>query len=206
LTKDLSITHSCLIEKNKVILNGRDVFNSQGMDLSAFLLALYKHAGINYPKFYKMDNLSKLGFLAAEMILKNPTLILDFKKEDIAIVLYNRNSSLDTDINYFETVKEMASPALFVYTLPNILIGELCIRHGFKGENIFFLSETFKAEEMMDYVTFLLENNLAKACLCGWVDCFEEDYKACLMWVENSEQGEYFTADTINKIYNQGNG
>ena len=152
------------------------------MDLSAFLLALYKHAGINYPKFYKMDNLSKLGFLAAEMILKNPTLILDFKKEDIAIVLYNRNSS------------------------PNILIGELCIRHGFKGENIFFLSETFKAEEMMDYVTFLLENNLAKACLCGWVDCFEEDYKACLMWVENSEQGEYFTADTINKIYNQGNG
>lgn len=111
------------------------------MDLSAFLLALYKHAGINYPKFYKMDNLSKLGFLAAEMILKNPTLILDFKKEDIAIVLYNRNSSLDTDINYFETVKEMASPALFVYTLPNILIGELCIRHGFKGENIFFLRD-----------------------------------------------------------------
>ncbi|MBL0140453.1 MAG: hypothetical protein IPP86_18305 [Bacteroidetes bacterium] len=202
----ITITHTCLIEQGKAILNGQEIYSAAAKDTDGFLLSLYQHLGIKYPKFYKMDNLSKLGFLAGEMVLGNLSLTNTYKSEDISIVLYNANSSLDTDVRYFNTVKEMASPALFVYTLPNILIGELCIRHKINGENLFFIQEKFNASDLHHYVEYLLHENITQACLCGWVDCFGDQYKACLMWVEKKGEGQPFSPDTINKIYNQGNG
>ncbi len=206
LSANLVISQSCLIEKNKAILNGRVVFEKPGQDAAGFLLDMYKYAAINYPKFYKMDKLCKLGFLAGELLLSAPDIFEGYNKDEIAIVLYNANASLEADQQYFNTVSEMASPALFIYTLPNILIGELCIRHGIKGENIFFLQETFEVESLVDYVGLLLGQDIAKACLCGWVDLLGEEYKACLMWVEKNKGGEIFSAAIIDKLYNQNHG
>lgn len=200
------ISQSCLIEKNKAILNGTVVFEKPWQDAAGFLLDMYKHSGINYPKFYKMDKLCKLGFLGGELLFSDPDVFEGYGKDEIAIVLYNANASLEADQLYFNTVSDMASPALFIYTLPNILIGELCIRHGIKGENVFFIQETFEVESMIDYVALLLEQDIAKACLCGWVDFLGEDYKACLMWVEKNKSGELFSTAIINTIYNQNHG
>lgn len=206
MSRNLVISKSCLIEKNRAILNGTIVFDAPGMDASGFLTALYKNTGASYPRFYKMDNLCKLGFLAGELMFGNPAVIKQYNTDEIAIVLYNANASLDTDIRYYSSVKEMASPALFVYTLPNILIGELCIRHGIKGESVFFLAEELNATDLKEYVSLLLEQDIAKACLCGWVDFLGNDYKLCLMWVEKDKQGEVFSVDTINTLYKQRNG
>lgn len=197
------IERSVLLEKNKAFLNGNLVFEFSQPDNSAFLTALYKHLEINYPRFYKMDNMCKLGFLAAELLLQESSAYTGYKKEDVAIILQNENSSLDTDLRYYETVTEIASPALFVYTLPNILIGELCIRYGFKGESIFFLNKKGETGEMFDYVNHLLENDLAQTCLCGWVDYLDEQYKAVLLWVGKNRNGELFTLNTLDKLYNQ---
>jgi len=206
MSGNLAISNSCLIENNKAILNGTVVFEKPGLDAAGFLLAMYKDSAINYPKFYKMDKLCKLGFLAGEMLFSHPAVFKDYANDEIAIVLYNANASLEADQQYFNTVSEMASPALFIYTLPNILIGELCIRHGIKGENIFFLEEQFDPGHMVDYVSLLLGQDIAKACLCGWVDILGEEYKACLMWVEKDKSGELFSAAIIDTIYNQYHG
>ena len=48
------------------------------------------------------------------------------RKQDL--VLSNANASLDVDLKYAKTMQTGASPALFVYTLPNIVIGEISIR------------------------------------------------------------------------------
>jgi hypothetical protein len=61
------------------------------------------------------------------------------------IVLSNSNASLDADIKYYDSVANIPSPALFVYTLPNIVIGEISIKHSFKGENAFFIFDSFDA-------------------------------------------------------------
>ena len=98
------------------------------------MIGAYRHFAFDYPKFYRMDNLSKLGWLAAEVLFQDVS-IKPYQPEDVGIVLANRSSSLDTDIKYFESVKTIPSPALFVYTLPNIVMGEICIRHVLKGEN-----------------------------------------------------------------------
>jgi hypothetical protein len=206
MSENLVISQSCLIEKNMAILNGKVVFEKPGQDTAGFLMDMYKHTATNYPKFYKMDKLCKLGFLAGELLLKDPDVFDGYDKDEIAIVLYNANASLEADQQYFNSVSEIPSPALFIYTLPNILIGELCIRHGIKGENIFFLQETFQPKSMVDYVGMLLSQDIAQACLCGWVDLLGEEYKACLMWVEKNKSGEMFSTAIIDTIYNQNHG
>lgn len=150
-----------------------------------------------------MDNLSKLGWLAAEILLQDRLILTDYQQEDIGIVLSNASASLDTDIKYFETTKQFASPALFVYTLPNIVMGEICIRHQFKGENAFFICEKFDAELLYNYVDILINSNILQVCICGWVEVFEEEYKAVLFLVEKKTQSNpiLFNKENLNKIY-----
>ena len=169
-------------------------------DAAGFLLSAYQHFGFQYPKFYKMDHLSKLGWLAAELLLSkgfNPGL---YQPEDIAVVLSNSNASLDTDYKYIETVREIPSPAVFVYTLPNIMIGEICIRHKFKGENAFFVFESFDAGFIHQYVRDLMENATARACICGWVDVLGAEYKAVLYLVEKVASSVPFDILSMNRI------
>jgi hypothetical protein len=77
-----------------------------------------------------MDRLSKLGFLAAEVLLKEIKLVPKYRPEQIAVVISNSNASLDTDLKYFESTKTIASPALFVYTLSNIVAGKYASGRG----------------------------------------------------------------------------
>ncbi len=127
------ITAHCRISDHSVYRNGQRLLENKKGDLPGFLLSLYQHLNSNYPKFYKMDNLSKLGWLAAEILLKQENLLGSYQSEEIGISLANANASLDTDLKYYDSMKDIPSPSLFVYTLPNIVAGEICIRHKFKG-------------------------------------------------------------------------
>lgn len=172
--------------------------------LSERLLSLYRSLGLDYPKFYKMDQLSKLGWLASEILLKDNTILSAMLPEEIGIVLSNANSSLDTDVKYLDTVADIASPAVFVYTLPNIMIGEISIRNKFKGENAFFIFDRFDAEFIELYVGQLLDTGVLKACICGWVDVLGEDYKATLFLVARKQSDTVFTKENMDKIFREG--
>ena len=197
-----------MISGHVVYKNGKAVFENKAVDLNDFLVSVYHHFEIKYPRFYKMDNLGKLGWLATEILLKDSFNTSDYKPQAVGIVLANASSSLDTDIKYYETAKDIASPALFVYTLPNIVIGEISIRHHFKGENAFFITEKFDAGFMEDYVSNLLNNNILQACICGWVELLDDQYKTVLFLVEKEKTGtgELFTKENLNKIYQSENG
>ena len=202
------ITSSCIISNHIVYKNEKSVFENAAADLPDFLISVYHYFGINYPKFYKMDNLSKLGWLAAEILLRDSFRADEYEPETIGVVLANASSSLDTDIKYYETTKDIASPALFVYTLPNIVIGEICIRHHFKGENAFFIFDEFNAEFIEQYVCNLINNNILQSCICGWVELLDDQYKTVLFLVEKDKAGlgSLFTKENINKIYQLENG
>src|SRR5690606_27672375 len=143
MNKKLYITSHLSIQNNKVILDDKELFRSDSEDFSAFSKEIYKHFETDYPKFFKMDNLSKLAFLGAEIILKKQK--LNDSDNDIALVLANRSSSLDTDYKHQQSIDDKEnyypSPAVFVYTLPNICIGEISIRHKLYAENSFFIFE-----------------------------------------------------------------
>lgn len=202
------ITASCVISNHVIYKEGKAVFENKAIPLSGFLLSAYDHLGVVYPKFYKMDMLGKLGWLAAEVLLKDRFRKENYRPEDTGIVLSNANSSLDTDAKYLETTRDFASPSLFVYTLPNIVIGEICIRHQFKGENAFFVFEKFDATFIEQYVSYLVNNNILQSCICGWVDVLNEDYKAVLYLVEKTSLAPSleFTVENILNIYQLENG
>ncbi len=208
LSEDIYITASCIISNHVVYKNETPLFENKDATLDNFLLSVYRHVEINYPKFYKMDSLSKLGWLAAEILLKDSFNIMKYEHGNVGVILANASSSLDTDIKYYASVKEIPSPALFVYTLPNIVIGEICIRHNFKGENAFFITNEFDAGFIEKYVSSLFNNNILQACICGWVELLNDQYKSVLFLVEK-DKGDgniLFTKENINKIYQFKNG
>jgi hypothetical protein len=199
------ITSSCTISQGAISKDGATIFENN-TDINNFLLSAYQHFQFNYPKFYKMDNLSKLGWLAGEILLKDSFIKEDYQPEDVAVILANANSSLDDDLKYYDSVKEdMASPSLFVYTLPNIVSGEICIRNHFKGEQAFFIQEGFDANFIEQQVSYLLDNNIQRACICGWVDVLEQDYKAVLFLVEKKKTTAFvtFSAENMDNIFNK---
>lgn len=197
------ITSSCKIHGGVVFKDGQRIFENKGADVNDFLLTVYQHFQLNYPKFYKMDNLSKLGWLASEILLKSSFAKHNYKPEEVGVLFANSHSSLDDDIKYFDSVADMASPSLFVYTLPNIVIGEICIRNHFKGEHVFFIGDNFDAGFIAQQVKYLLDKNILKACICGWVDVLEQDYKACLFLVEKqgNEHMGLFSAANMAGIF-----
>lgn len=202
MIEQLYITASCNIVNNVVVKDNQPLFAQPGK-VYDFLLAAYQHFAPNYPKFYKMDNLGKLGWLAAEILLADSFDKTVYQPEDIGLLFCNRNSSLDNDIKYYETVKTIASPALFVYTLPNIVMGEICIRHNFKGENDFFIFDSFDAGFLHGYAAHLFATGAVQACICGWVELLDNDYRACLYLVEKKPgiQKTLFTKENIHQIY-----
>lgn len=203
----MRITGTCHIRHRKVIVNNAMVYHRTEGNLDHFLENAYEHFKINYPRFYKMDRLSKIGFLAAEMILGNENM-QQYEAEQKNMVLSNASASLDTDLRYADSAKTFASPALFVYTLPNIVAGEICIRHNIKGENAFFISKTFDAGLMEFYASSVLDHSVNEAqpdssrcCLVGWVDLLQEHHDVFLYLVENVAHGMEHSAAIITDLY-----
>lgn len=167
--------------------NGEKLFQSFDQKSSEdFLNQVYSFLNLNYPKFHKMDVLSRAGLTASELISghwKN-----QYSNEEVAVVLSNSNSSLETDSKFATTLKTYPSPSLFVYTLPNIVIGEICIRNGWKGENAFFVSEGFDPALLKDYVDMVLENPSTSACLAGWIEVSENQQDVFLYLTDKNRQ------------------
>ena len=166
---------TCIIENSKIILDNEIIFENQSDSFPEFAKSAYKHFDVNYPKFHKMDELSKLAFLGAKIILKNE------ENKDTALVFANRSSSLDTDFKYQQTINSaeeyFPSPAVFVYTLPNICIGEIAIKHQLQTENVFFVLDEFDEDFVNSYAEQILVSQKAEKVLCGWVELFQNSYK-----------------------------
>nr|WP_315223896.1 3-oxoacyl-ACP synthase [uncultured Flavobacterium sp.] len=194
----------CTIENNEIVLNGTSVFKAEPTTFGDFSKQAYRNFDIQYPKFFKMDALSKLAFLGAELLLSPIT--SSEKENNIALILANNSSSLDTDVKYQESISDkenyFPSPAVFVYTLPNICLGEISIRHQLKSENSFFIFDAFNTEFMSHYANILLDSDKADIVLCGWVEFFDDNYKAFLCTISKEENTKYKN-QTIKTLYNK---
>ena len=177
----------CTIQPTKISLNDATIFEVQPTDFADFSKKAYQHLKMGYPKFFKMDNMSKLALLGTELLL-NP-IVNQEKENNIALLFANKSSSLDTDSKYQESINDsenyFPSPAVFVYTLPNICLGEISIKFQLKSENTFFIFDTLNFSFMEDYARLLLNTKKADKVLCGWVEYFKEEYKGFFYLVTN---------------------
>ena len=157
----MRISHEIEITPTTVILNGQSIEVQEIGE--KMLVELYRRYVKDYPKFFKMDTLSRLGFIAAELLLK-------YQPVD-AVILANRSASIKNDTDYIATISDgnyYPSPALFVYTLPNIVTGEIAIRHHIQGETSFYILDT--KEELEPIILSTLHSPLS-TLLAGWCEC-----------------------------------
>ena len=185
------MTYHCTVRYPVIRLNRSIVYEHPG-DIADFLKSAYRNLNSAYPKFFKMDNLSKLGFLAMEYLIKDAHLSEKYLPEDIGIVLQNSSSSLETDKKHQESISDrenyFPSPSVFVYTLPNIMVGEIAIRHKIKGENVVLISEKPDAGQIFLYVNELFVKNRVNCCITGWVEAYRDRLEAVLMLVEKEDK------------------
>jgi len=204
LKKKQNLFQYCRIEKNYVLLNDKLIISEdKSIFFSEFSKILYQQIKLNYPKFFKMDDLSKLALITSEYLLTNY-----FKKSkkpnDISIILSNKSSSLNTDKKFQKTIDDknnyFPSPSLFVYTLPNISIGEICIKHKFTGENIFFISKNFNSKLINEYASSLIKNKQNSIVLCGWVDFNKNNFKA-FMYIASYNYLNKISTNYIDQLF-----
>lgn len=186
MDQPFKISKYCTIRNGLVSINGEVVFSQEDSNFNEFIKTVYKHFEINYPKFFKMDSLSKLTFVASELLLRDT--INAEEENNIALLFANRSSSLDTDLKYQDSIQDYSnyfpSPAVFVYTLPNICIGEVSIKNNLKSENSFFIFDSFSETFFKTYSEQLMVSNKAEKVLCGWVEVIDNEYHSFVYLVE----------------------
>ncbi len=173
--------HRVHILPDGVTLDGRPLpVQSQGAGL---LSEIYRKYVGDYPKYHKMDALSRLAFLATELLLSRGDVPQDSGR---ATILFNRTSSVVADRCHLGSIAKPGefypSPSVFLGTLPNIATGEIAIRHGYTGETSLYITD-FRDEALMKKVvssSFSLGG--FRSLICGFVDCdrgdsFEADLK-----------------------------
>jgi hypothetical protein len=186
-----------------VFLNGKELFAA--LDEENPLKSAYQQLNVDYPKFYKMDVLSKMAFIGTEILLPFFPKELD-PENDLQLIFANSSASQNTDNLFVESYEQLnkPSPSLFVYTLPNIVTGELCIRHKWYGENCFFVEEAFNPAHFAEWSQIGL-NKGNNTCLCGWVEAKTNGEQECFLFLltnsENSEHSIELELSTLIKQY-----
>ena len=193
---ELFITRYIQLQNHRVMLNGIVEYVSEAESVDELFRSVYRHYNIDYPKFFKMDNLSKLGFLSAEILLQGTDILQKYPGEEIGIILENASSSLESDEKHQESIRDrnkyFPSPSVFVYTLPNIMAGEIAIRHNVKGENTVFIFEQFDPGFICHYVSELFRNQRVNCCLSGWIECYRDRYQSFLFIIERDDKIKRF--------------
>lgn len=195
---EFTTTHAIRITPEEVVLDHQKLWEGnqnanekleeqEGAGHQSLLTSLYKQMIGNYPKFYKMDGLSRLGFVASEILLNAEKGDTDVERreeegekllEERAIIFFNHSSSIASDRNYKESINDkdnyFPSPSIFVYTLPNIVTGEIAIRNHFHGETSFFILPDKDERMMEEILQASCRDAQSKSFLTGWIDYEDE--------------------------------
>lgn len=186
--KQLTVINSIEITKFNCKVDGKPLQTVENNTVLDFLKELYQLSEMKYSKFHKMDVLSKSAILGSHFISNKIP-----ENETPTVMLFNEKSSMQSDLNHIEQYSEsIASPATFVYTLPNICVGEICIKNNWKSPTSFLVmpKEYFQNYTKMVMMT-MLKNNSSFA-ICGYVDVTDEEINVAmaLVKIENKNKNK----------------
>lgn len=150
------------------------------------LADLYREKVGDYPKFFKMDTLCKLGFLATELLLADEAGRFEFR-EDRAVLMFSRSGCVCDDRHYEDSIAEFPSPSLFVYTLPNVITGEIAIRNRFRGETSAYVLDAFDRERIFAVVEEAFQDRITRSAVVGWIDCRSDADWTCQAYLIEKE-------------------
>ncbi len=177
------VKHRVKLTPNYLEVDGK--LMAEAVAGESFLTKLYHIYNMEYPKFFKMDVLCKVGFIASEILLEAEGAERFVPRADRAVILFNRNSSLNADRTFQQTIADpddfYPKPSVFVYTLPNIVTGEIAIRNKYHGESSFILLPEKSQEAMNQAIERAFLDSETTSVLTGWVEAVSDtEFEAAL--------------------------
>ncbi|HQV52129.1 MAG: hypothetical protein IPH21_02100 [Flavobacteriales bacterium] len=159
--------------------------------------------GIELPRFPRMDRSSKLVAICGSSFFIEGGALAGHSKETIGMVIMGKHGSMDTDSKYQAQLDadNHASPGQFVYTLPNIAMGEFSIQHGLYGSGLCLLNNAPDLSQMREACVILLHDHGMDAIVCGWSDIFADQATATFMVVTERTLADWNAAE-LEKIFN----
>lgn len=183
--------HTVDLTPDSLTVDGEDRHTAAGSIQG--LTALYKSLHDDYPHYYKMDALSRLGYVATQLLLQHEGTTSEAERDSRAVVLFNRTSSIVSDRRHLDSIARadeyFPSPSTFIYTLPNIVTGETAIRHGYHGETSFYIlpQHDGRLEEAILHAT--LAPTAASSVITGWIDAADTThFEARLRLLKQNKQ------------------
>jgi hypothetical protein len=193
------ITAYCNLRSDECLVNGEVVARRDADSDNSWFKQIYRQQELGYPRFYKMDVLCQAGYLASELIKRaNPGISVAYADDEIALIFANASSSAETDRRFMQTYEAGGppGPSLFIYTLPNIVLGEIAIVNKWYGENMFAVLPKFAPGFYLDYGQILLGSG-SRALLCGWLEVTANATDVFLFLVEERESGTEFNRENL---------
>ncbi|MBQ0156671.1 MAG: beta-ACP synthase [Bacteroidales bacterium] len=139
-------------------------------DFKTYIKGLFGSVSEPYMKFSKMDDYCKLGTTAVELLLSKTGGLSQYNPYEIALVVNTDTGCIESDLAHLDNItadEYNSSPAIFVYTLPNVVAGEICIKNKFKGEGVTIVGKTEDPKKIIE--EFCCDAN-TKAAIYLYVD------------------------------------
>lgn len=177
---------------------GDSRFDATAGDADARLASAWAALAQDYPRFHRADRLSRLVLLsAAPFFDPSGGPLREVDPEHVGMLLLSCTGSMESDARYCKLLRDegVASPALFVPTLPSIALGELSIRHGLHGSGLCLLMPAPEAAALLSAIGMLRQQGM-RWIVCGWADTFADHARAAFVAID----AEAWSDHDINRI------
>lgn len=144
---------------------------------SALVTEIFKKYLADGSRFFKMDLYSRLAYVGTSLLTKDALDASD--PEDRAMVIFTQNGSVLADRKHLSTFANpdefFPSPAVFINTLPNVVLGEIAVKNTIKGETTLVILPARDEKAMQRIIDATVSATRPSVLICGWVDCDAED-------------------------------
>lgn len=195
---NLVITGAAVVKENKCAASRSGWQQIRADDL--FLLPpLSTVLARKSSRFGRFDQYTRLGCAAAGLALHDAGLVAAGQRR-IGFILAGQYGSFVTDLAFYETTAghgQFASPNLFSYTLPNIMIGECALQFGLTGPTYCLDTDRGRGIGALSEAAWLLAEEEVDALLVGWLEVpppqlAKEDEGAIVLVLEKKTAGKAF--------------
>lgn len=147
-------------------------------DFKTYIKGLFASVSEPYMKFSKMDDYCKLGTTAVQLLLDKVGGLSQYDPYEIALIVNTDTGCIESDLAHWDNItadEYVSSPAIFVYTLPNVVAGEICIKNKIKGEGVTLVGNT---DEPKAIVERFCDGTDTKAAIYLYVDKCNDKFSA----------------------------
>jgi 3-oxoacyl-[acyl-carrier-protein] synthase II len=130
----------------------------------------------------RFDNYCRIGCAAIALALKDAGMDHAARPRSLGIIASTRYGCFETDLAFYATTEEedgiYASPNLFSYTLPNMVISEAAIHFRFTGPT-FIVGDPVgqRGYRALEVGLTLIASGTCRTILAGWLDAENQSLK-----------------------------